>query len=323
MLLLISIAGIGWVDYITGPDIGFSLFYLVPVVIAGWRHGILLVILVAGCASFSWFVADYLLEHTAPLITLWNGFTRLTIFVAIGALIFRLRAEHELLMKANTELESFSHSVSHDLRSPLIHIGRYAEMLTKRAEALDDAGKRYLSSISASASDGLRLIDDLLEFAQVGRTQLQGRSVPLAAVVADVQRELAEAAGDRTIRWSIGALPTVQGDAPMLRVVMRNLMENAVKYTSTREEALIEVGSYADDNGAFVIYVRDNGVGFDPQYASKLFGVFQRLHGHDEFKGTGIGLALVRQIVERHGGRVWADGQVDYGATVSISLPKR
>jgi light-regulated signal transduction histidine kinase (bacteriophytochrome) len=321
-LLLAGTIAIGWLDYATGPDIGFSLIYLIPIVLAAWIDGSAATIAVAVAASTAWFLADYFWHHTTLAITLWNSFTRFSIYTAIGVLIAHQRKSQASLQKANEQLESFSRSVSHDLRAPLIHIGRYSELLGERAVALDDTGRHQLSLISRSATDGLMLIDDLLQFAQMQRTEVRRGPVDLNAMVATIRRNLELSAPDRKIRWQIETLPAVRGDAAMLQVAIRNLLENAVKYTRSRDEAIITVGSYERDHFV-VVFVRDNGVGFDPRYTNKLFRVFERLHGQTEFEGTGIGLALVREIVTRHGGQVWADGQLDAGATFHISLPVR
>ena len=319
LALVAVIALIGWLDYQTGPDIGLSLFYLVPVVVAAWYGGPAMALGAAVCASTAWFLADHFAYRTTVGITSWNSITRLVIYSALGLLVARLRGEKERLERVNAELDAFSRSVSHDLRSPLIQIGRYAEMIEGRAHGLDHDGRRYLSTITQTASEGLKLIDDLLEFAQVARTDVRRAAVNLGTVVEKVRAELLDSDPRRNIRWRIEALPVVSGDGPMLEVAMRNVIGNAIKYTRPREEALIEIGSRAEPDGP-VVWVRDNGVGFNPEYASKLFGVFERLHGHSEFEGSGIGLAHVRRIVERHGGRVWAEGSVDNGATFYFNL---
>ncbi|KLK92049.1 ATPase [Microvirga vignae] len=233
-----------------------------------------------------------------------------------------LAALAEELRRSNKELEAFSYSVSHDLRAPFRHIVGYSELLKKQEwSSLSERGKRYIDTIIESAYTAGTLVDNLLRFSQMGRTALKPRSVKVSELVEEIRGKLTEHAGGRRIEWFIGDLPTIVADPVLIRLVFENLLDNAVKYSRTRDTSRIEVGSYRD-NGDIVFFVRDNGVGFDMKYVDKLFGVFQRLHRIEDFEGTGIGLANVRRIVERHGGRSWAEGQPDKGATFSIALPE-
>jgi PAS domain S-box-containing protein len=226
------------------------------------------------------------------------------------------------LEAVNKELEAFAHSVSHDLRAPLRHIDGFIEILEKRTRSLlDGQSLHFMENISDAAKRMGILIDDLLAFSRMGRQEIVEKQVDLAVLTKDVIRELTPDTQDRTVHWKVADLPTVSGDQAMLRLVLVNLISNALKFTSPLQEAEIEIGCILDSDTEVEIFVRDNGVGFDMNFADKLFGVFQRLHHTDEFEGTGIGLANVRRIISRHGGRTWADGKVDHGATFYFSLP--
>jgi PAS domain S-box-containing protein len=225
------------------------------------------------------------------------------------------------LEASNKELEAFAYSVSHDLRAPLRHMVGYTELLQKNVSSiLDEKSLRYMRTILESAKRMGALIDDLLAFSRIARAETRQRPVSLEELVKEVLPELQRDTEGREIAWNIGALPDTFGDRPMLRLVLVNLIANAVKFTRTRPRAEIEIGSLKKSE-AVVVFVRDNGVGFDMKYAHKLFGVFQRLHQTGTFEGTGIGLATVQRIIHRHGGSVWAEGVVDGGATFFFSLP--
>ncbi|MBK9265798.1 MAG: PAS domain-containing protein [Polyangiaceae bacterium] len=233
----------------------------------------------------------------------------------------RVEVRTAQLQEANRELESFSHAVSHDLRAPIRHIGGFADMLMRKAgPELNEAGQRYVRIIQDAAKLAGKLIDDLLAFSKMSRTELRASKVSVERLVADAQHELSPDIEGRTIEWQVAPLPEVSGDPAMLRLVVRNLLSNALKYTRQREDARIEIGC-TEEGSDYHFYVRDNGVGFDMRYAHKLFGVFQRLHSAEEFEGNGIGLALVQRVVYRHGGRCWAEGELDRGATFHFTLP--
>jgi signal transduction histidine kinase len=227
------------------------------------------------------------------------------------------------LESSNKELESFAYSVSHDLRAPLRHVVGFSELLQKHAASLlDDKSQRYIKTILDSSKKMGNLIDDLLSFSRIGRAETKKSLVNLEQLVKDVVSEIEQETRGREIAWKIDALPVCYGDRSMLMLVLANLVSNAVKFTRMRMRAEIEIGCVHRDNDDVEVFVRDNGAGFDMQYANKLFGVFQRLHRAEEFEGTGIGLATVQRIIHRHGGKIRAEGTVDQGATFYFSLPK-
>jgi PAS domain S-box-containing protein len=227
------------------------------------------------------------------------------------------------LEAANKELESFSYSVSHDLRAPLRHMAGYSELLQRQASSLlDEKSQRFIQTILDSAKRMGNLIDDLLAFSRIGRAGTNQTVVRLDQLVDEVVAELRPDVSDREINWKIAGLPACHGDRAMLRMALVNLISNAVKFTRTRKPAEIEIGCIDGGRNDLEIFVKDNGAGFDMQYQNKLFGVFQRLHQAEEFEGTGIGLAMVQRIIQRHGGTVRAEGAVDRGATFYVSLPK-
>ena len=231
------------------------------------------------------------------------------------------------LTETNRELESFSYSVSHDLRAPLRHIVGFAQLLQRgAADRLDEKSKNQLTVIKEAAERGGQLVDDLLAFSRLGRAEVTKRRVDLARVVNDVRSELASEMGDAHVRWEIGSLPQVDADAALLRLVLKNLLSNAIKYSrpradSPKQHAVIQIGA-EELSREFMVWVKDDGVGFDMTYVDNLFGVFQRLHSSREFEGTGIGLAHVRRIVLKHGGRTWAEGELGKGATFFFTLPR-
>lgn len=245
---------------------------------------------------------------------------------AIVSIVLRkaeeMAALNEELRRSNGELAAFSYSVSHDLRAPFRHVTSYAELLRSRAgDKLSERERHYLDSIIEAASSAGRLVDGLLHFSQLGRATLARVEVDVGQLVDEVRHLLEPDLQGRNLRWTVHPLPGVTGDPTMLRLVVQNLLANAIKYTRDRTDPEIEVGCRSNAD-AHEFFVRDNGRGFDMAYAGKLFGVFQRLHREEEFEGIGIGLANVRRIVERHGGRVWAEGRLDHGATFHFSLPR-
>ena len=239
----------------------------------------------------------------------------------INALNEELGKRTAELEASNKELEAFAYSVSHDLRAPLRHMSGFTELLQKSTGSLlNEKSQRYVPMIMESAKRMGTLIDDLLAFSRIGRAETHKTMVSLDQLVQEALSEVRQETDGRKIVWKVGALPACYGDRSMLRLALVNLIANAVKFTRTRPQAEIEIGCTDHKPDQVVVFVRDNGVGFDMKYQNKLFGVFQRLHPSEAFEGTGIGLATVQRIVHRHGGRVWAEGMVDRGATFYFSL---
>ncbi len=223
---------------------------------------------------------------------------------------------------ANKELEAFSYSVSHDLRAPLRAVTGFAEILMEdHGPELSESALRHLQTVVKSAQRMEELIQDLLEFSRLSRQQLTKQSVPLSRLVTDIVEELRQLNPRRDVQVEIAALPECSADTSLLRQVLTNLLSNAFKFTRDRQPARIEIGC-SETPQQWEIFVRDNGAGFDMKYADKLFGVFQRMHRAEDFEGTGIGLSIVQRIIQRHGGRIWAEAAVDKGATFRFTLPK-
>jgi signal transduction histidine kinase len=235
----------------------------------------------------------------------------------------KMNEELELrVMERTAELEAFSYSVSHDLRSPLIAINGFTSALLEDYGArLDEEARTYLGKVAANSKNMGALIDDLLAFSRLGRQAMTfGDRIDMGALAREVFDELCRSLSGRDIEFRVKALPVIKGDRSMMRQVWQNLLSNAVKYTRDKPKAVIEVGSYAKD-GENAFYVKDNGAGFDMEYRHKLFQVFQRLHSRDRFEGTGVGLAIVQRVLSRHGGHVWAEGKEGEGATFYFAVP--
>ncbi|AFZ69754.1 ATP-binding protein [Deinococcus peraridilitoris] len=262
----------------------------------------------------------------------WSPVARAVLATAVHSLglaleraegVARLSEERRKLGLANEELEAFTYSVSHDLRTPVRHIIGFNQLLRRSLSGqLDEKSTRYLTVVDQAAVRMNTLIDAMLGLSRLGQLPMQSSLVDLDAVVRSVQQELEPDVAGRDVRWDVARLPLVAGDAEMLRQVMMNLLSNALKYSRPREMAHIEVWS-EERKREWVVFVKDNGVGFDPRYQDRLFGVFQRLHREDEFEGTGVGLANVRRIIGRHGGTVFAERPAEGGAVFGFSLPKQ
>ena len=235
----------------------------------------------------------------------------------------KLKHLNDDLEAANKELEAFSYSISHDLRAPLRHIDGFSQLLImNHLDQLPPKAQTLLQSVSERATYMGRLIDDLLNFSRLGRQPVGKHRVIFSELVRQVLEELAREREGREVEIRVGELPDCTGDPVLLKQVLVNLISNAIKFTRKKERALIEIGSGPGEKpGELLYYVRDNGAGFDMEYASKLFGVFQRMHRATEFEGTGVGLSIVQRIIHRHGGRIWAEARLDHGAAFYFTLP--
>ncbi len=228
----------------------------------------------------------------------------------------------ELVQERTKELEAFAYSVSHDLRAPLRHINGFIDLLKNNTgTTLDEKGRYYMNFISNAATKMGFLIDDLLSFSRLGRQTMNLKPVELGEIVSETIKSLNPDISEKNIEWNISTLPEVYADASMLHVVLSNLVSNAVKFSRTRKQTRIEIGSHSREK-EIVVFIRDNGIGFNQEYADNLFGVFQRLHRADEYEGTGVGLAIAQRIINRHNGEIWAEGEMDSGATFYFSLPQ-
>jgi light-regulated signal transduction histidine kinase (bacteriophytochrome) len=238
----------------------------------------------------------------------------------------QLKTMNENLIRANKDLESFSYSVSHDLKAPVRHIENFSELLELHTKnTLDEEGKEFLSKVRAEARRMHELIEALLRFARIGHARMKREPVNFETLTKEVIESAKFEAAGRRIEWELHSMPTVECDRELMKEVLANLVRNAVKFSRNRDPARIEIGTLpaTDEGEAVIVYVKDNGAGFDPALAGTLFKSFHRLHSQQEFEGSGIGLANVSRIIERHGGRVWAEGMVDKGAKFYFSLAKR
>ncbi len=344
LLGAVSLAVIGLCDYATGAELLITVFYLIPISIYAWAVGMRAGIAMAVISELTETSADQIerLLHmkiypAANFVYTWNVAGKILFFVIFAFVVSKMRVFFEeqqklieelrdreaKLASAYKDLEMFSSAVSHDLRSPLIPIEGFARVLLKDyAGKLDDRATDLLTRIGDNAKKMSRLIHDLLSFCRVRDKDVQKVEIDMEALAGEVFEQVRPCGGERDIKLKVCPLPAAYGDSAAIRQVLTNLLLNAFKFTRTAEAAAIEVGGYTKQNDN-IYYVRDNGIGFDMQFADRLFGFFQRLHAAKEFEGTGIGLASVKKIVEKHGGRVWAEGKPGEGAVFYFSLPKR
>gem|GEM_PF-6659777 len=341
------ILAVGYLDYSHG--FGFNLFplYLIPLALVAWKRSLPETIASSLLAGIVIVLKFFMTKHlyVQGFFWYWDGMVKFTLLFICSCGLWRIRQlqlsqqqqstariselnrslkqQVERLTAANRELADVSYTISHDLRAPLRHIAGFVELLTANSQnKLDDQSRHYLQVISGSTEKMGALVDGLLAFSHLGRTELTLRPVDLNRLAGEVIAALTNDLGGREIKWQVARLPEVVGDAALLREALYNLLGNAVKFTRFRSQARVEIGSY-DAQSETVLFVRDNGVGFDSRYVHKLFGIFQRLHAAEEFEGVGIGLANVQRIIARHGGRVWAEGVVDSGATFWFTIPKK
>jgi light-regulated signal transduction histidine kinase (bacteriophytochrome) len=249
--------------------------------------------------------------------TAWNKMQPLNLLLES-----RLIERTAQLEAANKELNALSYSLSHDFRTPLRHIRGYVDIVqTAARQTFDEASRQHLQTIAQSAAQMERMIEAMLEFSRLARAEMHCQPVSLTALVKAVRQELASESKGRRIAWQIGGLPVVQGDSSMLRQAIVHLLSNAIKFTRLRPKAKITIGAKRAGRET-TFFVRDNGVGFDMDCAHKLFGAFQRFHPPNAFEGTGMGLASVRRIIHRHGGRTWAESKANRGATFYCAIPE-
>jgi signal transduction histidine kinase len=313
--------GPGILNFILGST-AFNFFFTPPLWTLGFTHQDLAYYIVF--LVFAFLIGSFTTIRKTMEVDLRRSRDQLADEVRQrGMLNGELERRSRQLEASNKELEAFAYSVSHDLRAPVRHIAGFTELLQKHANpVLDDTSRRHITTVLDSANRMGNLIDDLLAFSRIGRTETQKTTVRLESLVEEVVKQNTQETQDRNLSWRIGTLPACYGDPAMLRLVFGNLISNAVKFTRTREKAEIEIGSMNHQPNEVVVFIKDNGVGFDMKYRDKVFGVFQRLHSQEAFEGTGIGLATVERVVHRHGGRVWAESSVDHGATFFVALPK-
>ncbi|MDO8494364.1 MAG: ATP-binding protein [Deltaproteobacteria bacterium] len=269
-------------------------------------------------------MGPFAMKNQTDALILLQGFIAVTslIVLFLGAVLAERARAKEMIKEHVEDLESFTYSVSHDLRAPLRHIHTHADQLKQKASpALTAEERECIEIISQSVVKMGKLLDDLLDLSKVGRVEIQKTKIDLNALVRETLEMFREETKGRKIQWKIGSLPYVWGDAKLLKLVLTNLISNTLKFTKPRSVAMIEIGWHDSGGNDIILFIKDNGVGFDKNLVGKLFKVFQRLHAPDQFEGTGVGLFNVQKIIGRHGGRIWAEGAIDQGATFYWTLP--
>ncbi len=330
LILIAIVIVVGFLDWLTGYELDFLLFYFLPITLGAWFLGFSASLTLAFACAIAWAGADVLSGHEYPsyLYVVWNSLIHLVSFLAIGWSVYKIRnlldrvRERTIELEfANRELEAFSYSVSHDLKGPLRAIEGFCRMLvTKHSAKLDTEGIRLLSVVCTNTKRMDDLINDLLAFSRLGQQQISKSIIDLSVLAKQVLQQFLDQAPERDLRLIVHDLPPALADPTLLSQVMVNLLANAVKYTRPKETAVIELGGHIEGSET-VYYIKDNGIGFDERYTQKIFGTFERLHSADEYEGTGIGLAIVKRIIERHGGRVWAKSEPGRGSTFYFSIP--
>ena len=335
---LVLIVFIWYLDYITSPELSFLIFYLIPIVLVSWYAGRVPGFFISGMSAIAWSAADVLTihEYTQIFAAFWNAMVKFSVFSAVSYFVSALRKsidyEKELnrrleqsideLEFTNKELEAFNYSVSHDLRTPLIVIEGFSRrLLKKEPDKLDADCIDKLKIIETNSQKMLSLVEKLLAFSRSGRQKINLSYIDMSELLSSVVKAMTPVISAET-QFKVNPLPPAYGDEILVRQVFYNLLSNAIKFSSRREDIIIEIGARigGDEN---IYYVKDNGIGFDMRQAGKLFDAFHRLHRTEEFEGTGLGLAIVQRIIDRHGGRVWAESSIDEGAVFNFTLPNK
>jgi len=338
------LALIGFFDYLTGYGILVSVFYLVPVSVYSWSVGTTAGMVMAVISEMTETVANLTagshggsFYSTGVFVASWNMAVKTLFFLVFAYAVSKLKEGYEEQKRLNQELqlhtkeleaaykslESFTYAASHDLRSPLITIDGFSKILSEDyGGKLDDNGIDLLNRIRVSVKKMVQMIEDLLSFSRVTSRELLKGDIEMEALAKEVLEELSPAFEGREIQMSLKTLPPAYGDASMIRQVFVNLVSNAVKFTRTKDKALIEIRGYSEE-GNNIYCISDNGIGFDMDSGTRLFNLFKKIHGSPQFEGTGIGLVIVKTIIEKHGGKVWAEGAPGKGATFFFTLPGR